>query len=139
MARVRYWELAILKNVIFLSRTFWFFFFQKKKCFFCFIWKKTSSSFIWGIIFFCSMDGFFRILEKRQSELICTRLYVNNNSFTHIVPIHIGVDIISEGVFKKILCSPFQDKTRFLWEHLYKLFCKIYYVKPIPLVLSLDE
>ena len=32
---------------------------------------------IWGIIFFCTMDGFFRILEKRLSELICTRLYLS--------------------------------------------------------------
>ena len=37
---------------------------------------KTSSLFIWGIIYFCNMIGFFRILEKRLSELICTRLYV---------------------------------------------------------------
>ena len=35
---------------------------------------KTSSPFIWGIIFFCTMDDFFRMLEKRLSELICTRL-----------------------------------------------------------------
>ena len=26
-------------------------------------------------IFFCTIDGFFRILEKTSSELICTRLY----------------------------------------------------------------
>ena len=37
---------------------------------------EKSSPFIWGIIFFCSMDGFFRILEKTSSELICTRLYL---------------------------------------------------------------
>ena len=36
---------------------------------------KTSSPFIWGIIYFCNMDSFFRILEKTSSELICTRLY----------------------------------------------------------------
>ena len=31
---------------------------------------KTSSPFI----YFCTMDGFFRILEKTSSELICTQL-----------------------------------------------------------------
>ena len=50
----------ILKNSVFLSRPFWFFF--QKKYFFCFISKKTSSPFIWGIIFFWTMDDFFRIL-----------------------------------------------------------------------------
>ena len=44
--------------------------------FFCFISMKTSSPFIWGIIYFCNMDGFFRIMEKTSSELICTRLYL---------------------------------------------------------------
>ena len=29
-------------------------------------------------IYFCTMNGFFRILEKTSSELICTRLYVKN-------------------------------------------------------------
>ena len=38
------------------------------------LWEK-SSPFIWGIIFFCTMDGFSRILEKKLSELLCTRLY----------------------------------------------------------------
>ena len=45
--------------------------------FFCFISMKTSSPFIWGIIYFCTMDGSFRILEKTSSELICTRLYTH--------------------------------------------------------------
>ena len=49
-----------------------FFFFSKKNCF---ILLKRPKAFIWGIIFFCTMDGFFRILEKTSSELICTRLY----------------------------------------------------------------
>ena len=31
--------------------------------------------------FFCTMDGFFRILEKRLSELICTQLYTLNSDF----------------------------------------------------------
>ena len=33
-----------------------------------------TSPFIWGIIYFCTMDVFFRILGKKLSELLCTRL-----------------------------------------------------------------
>ena len=58
---------------VFLSRPFWILFFKKRK--FCFISMKTSSLFIWDIIYFCNISGFFRILEKTLSELICTRLY----------------------------------------------------------------
>ena len=29
-----------------------------------------------GSVYFCTMDGFFRILKKVVSELICTRLYL---------------------------------------------------------------
>ena len=36
---------------------------------------KISLAFIWGIIYFCTMDGFFRIFEKTSSELIWARLY----------------------------------------------------------------
>ena len=52
----------------FFRRPFWFFF--------CFTLLKRPKAFIWGIIFFCTMDGFFRILEKTASELICTQLYI---------------------------------------------------------------
>ena len=71
----KYWELAELENEIFwgghfefLSRSFWNIFLLQfiEKC----------SPFLWGIIFFCTMDGFSRILEKKLSELLCTRLYV---------------------------------------------------------------
>ena len=54
----------------FLSRPFWIFFFLLhfiEKC----------SPFLWGIIFFCTMDVFSRILEKKLYELLCTRLYVD--------------------------------------------------------------
>ena len=34
---------------------------------------------LWGITYFCTMGGFFRILEKTSSELICTRLYFNQS------------------------------------------------------------
>ena len=52
----------------FLSRPFWIFFLLHliEKC----------SPFIWGILFFCTMDGFSRILEKKLSELLCTQLYI---------------------------------------------------------------
>ena len=46
-----------------------FFFFASSQ------WK-DQRLFIWGIIYFCTINGFFRILEKTSSELICTRLYV---------------------------------------------------------------
>ena len=32
-------------------------------------------AFKWGIIYFCTMDGFFRILKKALSKLTCTWLY----------------------------------------------------------------
>ena len=38
----KFWELAILKNELFLSRPFWIFFFEKNKFFFCFIPMKIS-------------------------------------------------------------------------------------------------
>ena len=35
---------------------------------------EKSSPFIWGNIFFCTMDGFSRILEKKGGGLLCTPL-----------------------------------------------------------------
>ena len=58
----------------FLSRPFWISLFQKKITF-CFILMKTSSPFIWGIIYFCTMDSFFRISEKTSSELMNTTVF----------------------------------------------------------------
>ena len=37
--------------------------------------SEKPSPFIWGIIFFCTMDGFSRILEKKGGGLLCTPLY----------------------------------------------------------------
>ena len=37
--------------------------------------SEKPSPFILGIIFFCTMDGFSRILEKKGGGLLCTRLY----------------------------------------------------------------
>ena len=53
----------------FLGGHFDFFFKKKKLKKNCIISMKTSSPFISGIIYFCNMDGFFRILEKTSSEL----------------------------------------------------------------------
>ena len=39
---------------------------------------EKSSPFIWGIIFFCTMEGFFRILKKTSFQLFCTRLYAKD-------------------------------------------------------------
>ena len=64
------WILVELENDIFLVIGF----FKKNICF-CFFPMKISLAFIWGFLYFCTMDGFFRILEKTSSELICTRLY----------------------------------------------------------------
>ena len=44
--------------------------------FFLLHFSEKRSPFIWGIIFFCTMDGLSRILEKKLSELLCTRLYL---------------------------------------------------------------
>ena len=48
------------KMTFFLGGHFDFFFSKKKKI--CFILLKRPKAFIWGIIFFCTIDGFFRIL-----------------------------------------------------------------------------
>ena len=38
------------------------------------LWNKPRR-FIWGSVYFCTMDGFFRILNKALSKLICTRQF----------------------------------------------------------------
>ena len=55
---------------------------QKLISFFVFIPMKISLPFIWGIIYFCSNDGFFRIL-KNNSQLLCTSLYVPMYKYSH--------------------------------------------------------
>ena len=54
---------------------FWLLGFSKKIV--LFFSMQISLAFIWGIIHFCTMDGFFRILEKTSFQLICTRLYIS--------------------------------------------------------------
>ena len=75
----RSWKMRVFwgGHFEFLSRPFWIFFLLHliEKC----------SPFLWGIIFFCTMDGFSTILEKKLSELLCTRLYMN---FTTKVFLH---------------------------------------------------
>ena len=52
--------------------------FSKKK-FLCVFPLEISLAFIWGTIYFCTMEGFFTILEKTSSGLICTRLYKSSS------------------------------------------------------------
>ena len=40
--------------------------------------SEKPSPFIWGFIFFCTMDVFSRILEKNGGGLLCTRLYISS-------------------------------------------------------------
>ena len=49
---------------------------KKPKKKFLFFSMKINMAFTWGSIYFCTMDGFFRILKKALSELICTQLYI---------------------------------------------------------------
>ena len=63
--KVFVWSKSLLMNIWFLT--------LKNDCF-CFISMTTSSPFIWDIIHFCNMDGFFWILEKIISKLICKPL-----------------------------------------------------------------
>ena len=43
----------------------------QKKIFFVFLSMKRLKAFIWGSFFFCTMDGFFRILEKLRNDSYC--------------------------------------------------------------------
>ena len=60
-------KVLFIKNRTVLRWPFWIYFLIHL--------SEKSSPFIWGIIFFCTMDGFSRILEKKLSKLLCTRLY----------------------------------------------------------------
>ena len=65
----KFWELAILKNELFLSRPFWIFFFEKK-IFFCFIPMKISPN-LYG-----RMDGskFWCFPWFPENSLLCVIL-----------------------------------------------------------------
>ena len=78
----KYWELTKpWKWLLFSFLVFGFWLLGcSKNFFFGFsVWKKPRR-FIWGSIYSCTMDGFFRILKKAVSELICTRLYAKSKS-----------------------------------------------------------
>ena len=66
----KYWELAELENHILFYFCHWVF----QKYFWRFFSMNITMAFIWGSICFCTMVGFFRILKKALSKLICTRL-----------------------------------------------------------------
>ena len=74
----KYWELTKPWKWLlfrFLVFGFWLLGWSKKKLFYFSVCKKPRR-FIWGSIYSCTMDGFFRIFKKAVSELICTRLYL---------------------------------------------------------------
>ena len=55
-------------------------------------------TFIWGSDYFCTKDGFFRILKKNLSEVISTRLYlvlIKLNQEDPLKKLHIRFDIAS--------------------------------------------
>ena len=66
---------SLIQMYLFLSQPFCFFL-KKKNLLHL---NEKSSLFIWCIIYFCNMYGFFRILEKTSSKLICTWLYLHNS------------------------------------------------------------
>ena len=66
------WILLELENDIFWDLCFCVSCISKKKI--LFRWKmKISLPFIWGSIYFCTRDGFFRILKKTSFKLLCTQ------------------------------------------------------------------
>ena len=104
----KYWELTKpWKWLLFSFLVFGFWLLGcSKNFFFGFsVWKKPRR-FIWGSIYSCTMDGFFRIFKKAVSELICTRLYLKR-SLLKIV-IHIW-NKIREVCYEKI------EKKSILW------------------------
>ena len=98
---------------------FEFFFSKKNKIVSLFSNEKTLA-FIRGIISFCTMDGFFRILEKRLSELICTRLYlVMINQQSHIAKsasAHIRADAHACPC-----CAAYSTHGNYIWHSLHKI------------------
>ena len=106
------WELAELENYIsFFVFGYWVL--QKK----CFLSMKRPKAFIWGIIFFFTMDGVFRILEKTSSESICTRLYLwsfrRKNYFHSCNYFHIFSGHISYARVFKAFFTIHRDKISF--------------------------
>ena len=90
-------------------RFFWvghFEFFFQEKIFFCFISMKTSSLFLWGIIFFLHYGWFLQNLGKTSFQLICTRLYIcvltffciSNLGMDHLL---LEVPMILERIMRK--------------------------------------
>ena len=65
ITEIKYRELTELENDIFLVFGYWVFL---KKLFFCFFPMKISLAFIWGIVYFCTRDWFFRILKKTSFQ-----------------------------------------------------------------------
>ena len=101
---------------------FWFLVFGywvvQKNFFFCFsVWKK-SRRFIWGSIYSCTMNGFFRIFKKAVSELICTRLYSvwSAKEWMALLKFFLFQLVLSKKIqlfYKKMICQTLYDFTSY--------------------------
>ena len=107
---------------------------------------KKSSPFIWGIIFFCTIDGFSRILEKKGGGLLCTPLYI----------LWYTLSFTMSGLYSRIISKedfiPFSQKLSsfdgllsFNWIHnKIRVVCESsafwsYYLSKSAVLLSLDK
>ena len=69
------WQVYLLSHLL----GFGFF----KKVVFCFM--KISLAFIKGIVYFCTRDGFFRILKTTSSQLLCAQLHEQNGQISGVI------------------------------------------------------
>ena len=78
-----FWELAILKNIVFLSRPFWILFF-KKKIFFCFFPIKTCQSLLVSkdrSKFWSSQMRQHFLTQTKHFDRECTKKPVNRENW----------------------------------------------------------
>ena len=66
--------------------------------------SEKRSPFIWGIIFFCTMDVFSRILEKKLCHLLCTRLYLIWSNYFNSSSFFNNWIILEEWTKMKVIC-----------------------------------
>ena len=103
----KFWELAILKNELFLSRPFWIFF-SKKKIFFCFIPMKISpnlygrmdGSKFWCFPWFPENSLLCVILRYTVYIRQCFALHKSKNTF--FSKVELGLD---QGLLHWQICS----------------------------------
>ena len=61
--------------------------------------SEKPSPYIWGIIFFWTMDGSSRILEKKGGGLLCTRLYLDFHCPTRVLAVGATIFLVRVGTF----------------------------------------